>query len=249
MRFFAANPVYGHVPQLKPRQLVAPKPLAKAGHPRRARQPFIILFKLHARHFTSPGWTNTVQPKLLFCSPPGAIRILLAIGRTMNGSPEQIYEMHPMGRSSYWLTCAFFALACGVTALIVSVRVSDGHWVIGGLGILFLFAGFHMFVRPQTVVEPDTRIVRRQFQLFGRFLLLNRQYAFSDFAAVIVRPVRGSNMDNDPGQFLVSLRRRSGRPILIRYFEADTARGCRPAEELAHKLSADLQIEIEEQDA
>ncbi len=29
-----------------------------------ARQPSIISFNLHARHFTDPGWTNAVQPKL-----------------------------------------------------------------------------------------------------------------------------------------------------------------------------------------
>src|SRR4051812_39687028 len=125
----------------------------------------------------------------------------------MKSPQAQIYEMHPMGRSIYWLMCAI-ALVCGVTALVVSVRVSDGHWVFGGLGILFVLVGLCMFVRPQTVVESDPPIVRRQFRLFGRFLLLSRQYSFSDFGAVIVRHVRRSNFGRDPDQFFVSLRRR-----------------------------------------
>jgi hypothetical protein len=103
-----------------------------------------------------------------------------------------------------------------------------------------------MFVRPETVVESDTRIVRRQFRLFGRILLLSRQYSFLDFGAVLVRRVRGSTFGRDPDQFFVSLRRRSGRQVLIRYFEADMARRCRPADELAQRLSADLQIEIDD---
>ncbi len=35
-------------------------------HLRPARPLFIINFNLHARHFTSPGWTNTVQAKNYF---------------------------------------------------------------------------------------------------------------------------------------------------------------------------------------
>ena len=166
----------------------------------------------------------------------------------MNSSQAQIYEMHPMGRGIYWLMCAL-ALACGVTALVVSARVNDSHWVIGGLGALFVFTGLCMFIRPQTVVESDTRIVRRQFRLFGRFLLFSRQYSFSDFGAVILLHVRRSNFGRDPDQFFVSLRRRSGRQVLLRYFEADIARSCRPAEELAQRLSEDLHVEVDERDA
>ncbi len=166
----------------------------------------------------------------------------------MNTSCTQTYEMHPMGRGLYWLMCAL-ALVCGITALVVSVRVVDGRWVIAGLGVLFLVCGLAMFIRPQTVVESDTRIVSRRLRLFGRFLLSSRQYSFSDFAAVVVRRVRRSNFGRDPDQFFVSLRRHSGRQVLVRYFEADIARRCRPAEELAHRLSTDLQIEIDEHDA
>jgi hypothetical protein len=166
----------------------------------------------------------------------------------MSTSHLQTYEMHPMGKTIYWLMCAL-ALVCGVTALVVSVRVVDSRWVIMGLGVLFVVCGLAMFVRPQTVVESDTRIVRRQLRLFGHLLLSSRQYSFSDFAAVIVRRVRRSNVGSDPDQFFVSLRRRSGRKVLVRYFEGDVARRCRPAEELAQRLSADLEIEIDDHDA
>jgi hypothetical protein len=65
-RFFAVIPVYCSGKHLKPRQLVAPEALAKADRFRPARQLSIINLNLHARHFISPGWTNTVQPKLFF---------------------------------------------------------------------------------------------------------------------------------------------------------------------------------------
>ena len=153
-----------------------------------------------------------------------------------------------MGRNIYWLTCAL-ALVCGVTALAVSVRVTDGRWVIASLGALFAACGLAMFVRPRTIVDSDARLVCRQFLLFGTFLLSSRQYPFSEFAAVVVKRVRRSNVDNDPDQFFVSLRRHSGRQVLVRYFGADLARQCRPAEELAHSLSSDLEIEIDDHDA
>jgi hypothetical protein len=74
LRFFAANPVNCSGPQFKPRQLVAPTHPAMALRRRKpwrsrltfraASQLFLIYFHLHARHFTSPGWTSAVQPKL-----------------------------------------------------------------------------------------------------------------------------------------------------------------------------------------
>jgi hypothetical protein len=53
-RLFAVYPVHDRRPQLKPRQLVAPKPLAKADHARAARQLFLISFNLHAATLPSP---------------------------------------------------------------------------------------------------------------------------------------------------------------------------------------------------
>lgn len=163
-------------------------------------------------------------------------------------SHAQTYEMHPMGRSIYWFTCAL-ALVGGFTALVVSSRTTDGRWVLTVLGISLVVCGLAMFVRPQTVVESEVRIVRRQLRLFGRFLLSSREYPFSDFTRVVVKRVRRSNFGRDPDQFFVSLRRRSGRPVLVRYFEADVARHCRAAHELAHTLSSDLDIEIDDRDS
>jgi hypothetical protein len=76
-RFFAANPVYSSGTQLKSRQLVAPtRPaiaISDGGNLWRRRitfravRPFFLMnFNLHARHFTRPGWTNAVQPKIIF---------------------------------------------------------------------------------------------------------------------------------------------------------------------------------------
>jgi hypothetical protein len=141
--------------------------------------------------------------------------------------------------------CAL-ALVGGVAALVASFHEPDGQWFIRILGALFIICGLCMFVRPETIVQSDARIVRRQLRLFGRILISTRKYSFSDFGSVVVRRVRHSNVGRDPDELFVSLRRRSGRQILVRYFEADIARNCRPAEELAHRLSADLQIEIDD---
>jgi hypothetical protein len=140
------------------------------------------------------------------------------------------------------------ALVCGVTAFVASFRVTDGRWVIGTLGVLFIVCGLGMFIRPETVVDSGARVVSRHSRLFGRFPFWSRRYPFSDFCAVVIRHVRRSNFGRDSDQYFVSLRRRSGRQVLIRYFEADIARNCRPAEELGRRLSADLQIEIDEKD-
>lgn len=103
----------------------------------------------------------------------------------MNRANLQTYDMHPMSRGMYWLLCVL-ALVCGVTALVESLRVTDGRWIIGGLGVLFVMCGLGMFVCPQTVVDSSARVVRRHSRLFGRFLFWSRQYPFSDFRAVVI---------------------------------------------------------------
>jgi len=163
----------------------------------------------------------------------------------MSPSSAQIYEMHPGNRSVYWLTCAL-ALVCGIVALAVSTRVTDGRTLVATLGALFTIGGFCMFIRPETVVDSRAAVVRREFRLFGRLRLWSHRFRFSDFAAVVIRHGRRSGWADDPDNYFVSLRCCSGRVLLIRYFQADSARACRPAEELAHRLSADLGIEIDD---
>jgi hypothetical protein len=140
------------------------------------------------------------------------------------------------------------ALVCGAIAFVVSFHVTDGRWVIKTLGVLFIVCGLGMVIRPVTVVDSDARIVSRHSRLFGRFPFWSRRYPFSDFCAVVILHVRRPNFGGDSDQYFVSLRRRSGRQVLISYFGADDARNCRPAEELGQRLSADLQIEIDEKD-
>lgn len=150
-----------------------------------------------------------------------------------------------MSRSIYWFICAV-AVVFGVVALFVSTRIVDGRWMSFGLGALLTVVGLCMFIRPETVVESDARIVRRNLRLFGRFQIWTRQFTLSDFVAVEVEHVRRSGGFNDPDSFFVWLQRRTGRKLLISYFEADSTRACRTAEELAHRLAADLQIKIVE---
>jgi hypothetical protein len=145
----------------------------------------------------------------------------------------------------YWLMC-LMALVFGSMTIVVSFNVPDGKWVILGLGVLFVLCGLCMFIRPVTVVDSSAGVLSRQSRLFGNYLVWNRQFYFSEFSAVVVRRVRRSNSGRDPDQFFVSLRRQSGRQLLISYFEGDIAKKSRPADELASRLSTDLKIKVDE---
>ena len=157
----------------------------------------------------------------------------------MDTSPVQIYEYHSTGGSIYWVGCAL-TFVCGATALLLPTHIDGGLWFVRALGILFIFAGLCMLIRPQTAVDSVGRIIHRQFRLFGHFLLWSRKYPFSDFVSVVIHRAGG-----DPPQLFVSLGRRRGRDIVVRYFEAGISLSCRPAEEFAHRLSVDLQVGID----
>jgi hypothetical protein len=163
----------------------------------------------------------------------------------MNNWNSRTFQMHSGGRDTYWCT-VLLALASGVAALIVSAWVVDTPWWVGALGIGFLVAGLAGLIRPETTIESDVRVVYRRFRLFGHFLLWSRRYPFSEFVAVVVRRVRHSG---DSDEYFVSLRRCVGRQLLISYFQAGINGESGSAGELAHRLSTDLQLRIEERGA
>jgi hypothetical protein len=60
-----------------------------------ARQLFLINFNLHAHHFTRPGWTNTVQPKLF-------LPIILPMNEMPIGSgAAAVHSINPNGIESF----------------------------------------------------------------------------------------------------------------------------------------------------
>jgi hypothetical protein len=91
MRLFAVVPVNCSRLQPNPRdRFRATRPL------------FIINFNLHARHFTRPGWTNAVQPKLffprrlkIFARPQFPLGQFIRATREIRGSnPLRLRERH-----------------------------------------------------------------------------------------------------------------------------------------------------------
>jgi len=163
----------------------------------------------------------------------------------MNTAEVQSYKMHPR-RWMYWLTCAM-ALLMGIGAVMIALRVSEARKPAALLGALFILCGLFMFIRPETAVDSDRRVVRRCFRLLRRCVWL-RTYPFSQFAAVSIRHVRRSGWADDADIYFVSLHQRCGRRLIIAYFESDTKRSSRLADELAKRLSTDLGIKIVQED-
>jgi hypothetical protein len=149
-------------------------------------------------------------------------------------STTRVYEVHPTSGLTYWLTCAM-ALACGSGALFAAFHSGHRDAFTGGLGLLFLFFGLAMLIRRRSVVDTATRMVLVESRLFGILTLWSRCIPFSEFDRVLVR--RES--------LFVYLRRRSGRKVLVQYFNASEGSAWDAAAALARRLSADLHLEID----
>jgi hypothetical protein len=160
--------------------------------------------------------------------------------RMVKVSKTTLYELHPVSGGMYWLTCAM-AFVCGLITLVVAFRSERGNVFLVGLGSLFLLSGFVMLVRRQTIVDAATRVVRFDSRLFGVHTLWSRVIPFSEFDRVILRRVRSPDSDTR----FVHLHRRSGRKLLMRYFNVAEGSPCCAAEECARRLAADFGVELE----
>ncbi len=154
------------------------------------------------------------------------------------------YELHPISGGMYWLTCAM-ALLCGLVALVMGFRMERGNAFVVGLGSLFLLSGLAMLVRRQTIVDVAARVLRFDSRLFGTYTLWSRVIPFSEFDRVIVRRVQSPDSDTH----FVYLHRRSGRKLLIRYFNVAEGSPCYAAQECAQRLASELDIGLEGTDA
>lgn len=154
------------------------------------------------------------------------------------------YEFHPISGGMYWLMCAM-ALLCGLAALAIGFRVERGNPFIVGLGSLFLLAGLAMLVPRRTIVDVAARVLRFDSRLFGTYTLWSRVIPFSEFDRVIVRRVQSPDSDTH----FVYLHRRSGRKLLIRYFNVAEGSPCFAAQECAQWLASELDIGLEGADA
>jgi len=149
-------------------------------------------------------------------------------------STTAVYEVHPTSGLTYWLTCAM-ALGCGSGALFAACQSGQRDLFTGGLGALFLLCGLALLVRRRSIVDTATRVVRLESRLFGILTLWSRGIPFSEFDSVLVRR---------DGHFAY-LRRRSGRKVLVQYFDAAAGSPDHAAAALARRLSADLRLEID----
>jgi hypothetical protein len=156
------------------------------------------------------------------------------------------YQTHPVTSGVYWMNCVG-AFIGAVFCFIVIPHLKEGKWFAGTLGIVFLTFGTVMLVRTETIIDTAARVVRRRSRLLGRYPIRTQTTEFAELQSVLVRHWRRSNSAEDPDTYWVFLQRQSKRKLLISYFEADENRGCRPAEELANRLAADLSLEIVEQ--
>lgn len=104
-----------------------------------------------------------------------------------------------------------------------------------------------MFFHSETIVKANSTVERRT-RLFGIFPVHSRVYPASDFKSVIVHNFRRASVQGEPDTCKVFLRRRSGRPLFIQYFNANVNGESSAAEKLAKRLAADLNLTIEEKE-
>jgi hypothetical protein len=152
------------------------------------------------------------------------------------------YQIHPVTSDLYRMNCVG-ALGAAIFSFLAMPHLKEGKWFAGTLGIVFLTFATAMLVRTETIIDTGARVVRRRSRLFGRYPIRTQTTQFVEFQNVLIRHQR---CGNDDDTYFVFLQRRSRRKLLISYFYADD-RGCRPAEELANRLAADLSLEIVEQ--
>jgi hypothetical protein len=160
----------------------------------------------------------------------------------MNDKGSHLVELPRGTWGEYW---ALFPM--GIIFFVVSFNIDVVSWYLRIMGAIICLPGLCMFILPSTILDLESRRVDRKFRLFGRYTLRNRTFSFSEFDAVLIRRVRksyyaGGILDD----VIVSLKFRRGRQLRIAYFAANPVNYCRSAEELAARLSADLNIEIEE---
>ncbi len=133
------------------------------------------------------------------------------------------------------------ALAIGALGVWLGIHFEIGWYWCVLIGFSGLVGGCAIHWR--ATIDPADKTVSEEARLVGRRLLWKRRHSLQDFDAVIF-----ALLDNDPQQWGVGVRHRSGRKIWIK--ECGSATGQRPpgraAEEFAWRLSCDTGLEIED---
>jgi len=146
---------------------------------------------------------------------------------------------NPYGNSTHWSLC-LVALFVGAAALLVAFYARDGRLLTGGVGTAFFLCGLGMLVRRNCAIDWKQRMVVLEYKLFGKFTLRCKEILISEFDRIVITQ-HGSS---DKRICLVSLLKRSGGKVALRYFDAVEGRVCYSSKDFAERLASDLGLEI-----
>ena len=121
------------------------------------------------------------------------------------------YNTQPLGVDQHFIAVAASGVGVGCLALGLYQHAMSAP----AIGVVSLFIAFFCFVKKQTSIDTESRIVSREGYLFGRLRLWFRRRPLSDFVAVRCRrcPKPGEN-----DTVFIGLRRRTGRVMELRYY-------------------------------
>ncbi len=148
----------------------------------------------------------------------------------------------PNSDSTHWLFC-LVCLFLGSAVLFAAFKENDGRLLTGGVGGAFFLFGLVMMIRRKCVINWAQSMVVVEFKLFGKYTMRRKQISFSEFDRILIS--RHGNDDNQPIN-LVSLRKRAGGKVPLRYFHASGDGVCYEALDFAERLASDLGLEIAE---
>lgn len=148
----------------------------------------------------------------------------------------------PHSDSTHWLLCTI-CLCCGLAALFAAFRDNNGRLLTGGVGGAFILCGLVMLARRKCVINWAQSMIVVEFILFGKYTMLRKQILFSEIDSILIS--RHGNHDNQPIS-LVSLRKRAGGKVPLRYFNAGDGKVCCEALDFAGRLASDIGLQITE---
>lgn len=142
------------------------------------------------------------------------------------------YAWHPQHKKK--LRYALSVVAVAMAAFVWLGTRAEQELTPRALASLFVIAAIFSLIEQDTHVDPESRTIVREGRLFGRLRVWRWRHALSDFSRVAIS--RQSNSEG-PDTVFVGLRRRNGRLMAVRYFEAGTGHRSVEAEQVARSLA------------
>ena len=147
----------------------------------------------------------------------------------------------PYSSSTLW-SLALVCLFIGAATLFATFYEKDDYLLIGGVGTAFLLCGLGMLVRRKCVINWTQSMVVLEYKLFGKYTMCCKQILFSELDRILINRHKSSE---NPICY-VSLRKRSGGKVNLRYFDTVEGRVCHEAQDFAERLASDLGLEIKD---